>query len=65
MSNHLSRSQWIQLIDEWVFNEKDRAMLKRKMLDGLTYEQVAEEFDLSTQQTKARIKRAKNQLNNV
>jgi DNA-directed RNA polymerase specialized sigma24 family protein len=65
MPNHLSRSQWIQLIDEWVFNEKDRAMLKRKMLDGLTYEQVAEEFDLSTQQTKARIKRAKNQLNNV
>ena len=63
MPNHLSRSQWIQLIDEWVFNEKDRAMLKRKMLDGLTYEQVAEEFDLSTQQTKARIKRAKNQLN--
>jgi DNA-directed RNA polymerase specialized sigma24 family protein len=65
MPNHLSRSQWILLIDEWVFNEKDRAMLKRKMLDGLTYEQVAEEFDLSTQQTKARIKRAKNQLNNV
>ena len=65
MPTHLSRSQWIQLIDEWVFNEKDRAMLKRKMLDGLTYEQVAEEFDLSTQQTKARIKRAKNQLNNV
>lgn len=63
MPNRLSRSQWIQLIDEWVFNEKDRAMLKRKMLDGLTYEQVAEEFDLSTQQTKARIKRAKNQLN--
>lgn len=63
MPNHRSRSQWIQLIDEWVFNEKDRAMLKRKMLDGLTYEQVAEEFDLSTQQTKARIKRAKNQLN--
>lgn len=62
MPTNLSRSQWILLIDEWVFNEKDRAMLKRKMLDGLTYEQVAEEFDLSPQQTKARIKRAKNQL---
>jgi len=63
MSIALSRSQWSALIDEWVFNERARAMLKRKMLDGITYEKLAEEYDLSVQHTKTIIKRAKEQLN--
>ena len=40
------------LIDEWIFNERNRNILKRRLLDGLTYEKLAEEFDLSVQQTK-------------
>ena len=43
----LSRTEWEHLIDEWIFNEKDRAILKRRLLDGLTFEQLAEEFDCS------------------
>lgn len=43
----LSRSQWENLIDEWIFNERDRAILKRRLLDGLTFEQLAEEFNYS------------------
>lgn len=43
----LSRSQWECLIDEWVLNEEHRAILKRNLLDGRTYEQLAEEFDCS------------------
>lgn len=43
----LSRSDWENLIDEWIFDEIHRAMLKRNLLDGRTYEQVAEEFDCS------------------
>jgi DNA-directed RNA polymerase sigma subunit (sigma70/sigma32) len=39
-------------IDEWIFNERNRAILKRKLLDGITFERLAEEFDLSTQQVK-------------
>lgn len=46
----LSRSEWENLIDEWVFSERDRAMLKRNLLDGRTYEQIAEQFDMSTRQ---------------
>lgn len=48
----LSRSEWENLIDQWIFKERDRAILKRRLLDGVCYEPLAEEFDLSVQQTK-------------
>ena len=48
----LSRSQWELLIDEWVFSERDRAILKRRLLDGITYERIAEEFELTDRQIK-------------
>ncbi len=48
----LSRSQWENLIDEWVFSERDRAILKRRLLDGITFEILADEFNLSVPQTK-------------
>lgn len=48
----LSRSQWNQLIDEWIFSERDRKLLKRRLLDGVRYESLAEEFDMSTRQVK-------------
>lgn len=43
------RSEVEHIIDEWIFNERDRKILKRRFLDGITYERLAEEFDLSTQ----------------
>jgi DNA-directed RNA polymerase specialized sigma24 family protein len=43
----IPRSEWERLIDEWVFSEEHRKMLKRNLLDGRTYEQLAEEFDCS------------------
>ncbi len=51
-SYDLSRSEWENLIDEWVVGrnaERNRKMLKRRLLDGITYERLAEEFDMSTQ----------------
>lgn len=42
-----SRTEWENLIDEFIFNEEHRAMLKRNLLDGRTYEQIAEQFDCS------------------
>lgn len=48
----LSRSQIEYLIDEWIFNERDRKILKRRMLDGICFEPLAEEFDLSVQGVK-------------
>lgn len=40
------------LIDEWIFNERNRKIAKRKLIDGITFEKLAEEFDLSTTQAK-------------
>lgn len=41
----LSRSQKEHLIDEWICNERDRYILKRRLLDGITFERLAEELD--------------------
>jgi len=40
------------LIREYVHNERNREILKRRLIDGRTYEQLAEEFDLSPRQIK-------------
>lgn len=48
----LSRKEWEELIDEWIFNERDRALLKRRLLDGICYEPLAYEFGLSTEYTR-------------
>lgn len=48
----LSKSEIENLIDEWILNERNRAILKRKLLDGICYEPLAEEFNLSVRQIK-------------
>lgn len=48
----LSKSEWNQMIDEWIIGrnaERDRQIIRRRLLDGITFERLAEEFDLSTQ----------------
>ena len=52
MRLELSRSQIELLIDEWILHERNRAILKRRLLDGITYERLAEEFDMSVRQIK-------------
>lgn len=39
-------------IDEWVHNERNRNILKRRLIDGILFERLAEEFDMSAQQIK-------------
>ena len=51
-SYNLSRSQLSNLIDEWIFNERDRKILKRRFLDGICFEPLSEEFGLSVRQVK-------------
>lgn len=48
----ISTSEVEHLIDEWIFSERNRKIAKRKLLDGVTFEKLAEEFDLSVQQVK-------------
>lgn len=58
----LSRNDWENLIDQWIFSERDRAMLKRRLLDGITYEKIAEEFDMSTRHVKRIIPKVEDKL---
>lgn len=46
------RSEIEKAIDEWILNEKYRKILKRRLLDGITYENIAGEFDMSVRQIK-------------
>lgn len=59
---NLDRYQWEDAIDRWIFNEEHRAMLKRNLLDGRTYEQLAEEFDCSRDKVARLIPRLQNRL---
>lgn len=40
------------LIREWIHAERDRRLLERRYIDGITYEALAEEFGLSVRHTK-------------
>lgn len=58
----ISRSEVSDLIDEWIFSERDRAILKRRLLDGICYEPLAEEFDLSVRQVKNIVYKGENKI---
>ncbi len=47
-----TNSQMSLLIDEHIHSERDRAILKRRLLDGICYEPLADEFDMSVRQVK-------------
>lgn len=49
---NMASSDIERLIGEWVHSERDRAILRRRLIDGICYEPLAEEFDLSVRQVK-------------
>ena len=53
-----SRTELTEAIDEWILNERNRKILKRRMIDGICYEPLAEEFDLSVRQVKSIVYKA-------
>ena len=59
---NLSRSEWAHLIDEWIFSERDRAILKRILLDGIGFEPLAEEFRMSVTGIKLAVYKAQEKL---
>ena len=51
----LSKTDIEYLIDEWIIgrnSERNRSIIKRRLFDGVTYDKLAEEFDLSVRQVK-------------
>jgi hypothetical protein len=59
---NLPRESWEKLIDQWIFNEKHRAIVKRRLLDGICFEPLAEEFDMSDRQVKTIVYKATQKL---
>lgn len=47
-----TNSQIEALINEHIHSERDRKILKRRFIDGICFEPLAEEFDLSVRQVK-------------
>lgn len=39
-----------ELIAEYIHSERDRKLLERRLIDGITFERLAEEFDMSPRQ---------------
>lgn len=60
--DQIDRQGWESLIDRWIFDQRNREILKRRLLDGVRFEPLAEEFSLSVQQTKTIVKRGLDRL---
>ena len=52
-----SNSDIDHYIDEYIHSERDRRILKRKLIDGITHEALAEEFDLSVTTVKTIVRK--------
>lgn len=47
-----TNSQIDRLINEYIHSERDRKILKRRLIDGICYEPLSEEFELSVKQVR-------------
>ena len=41
-----------EIIGEHIHSERDRKILERRLIDGITFEKLAEEFEMSVSQIK-------------
>lgn len=57
-----TNSQIRRLIAEYIHSERDRRILERRLIDGITFERLAEEFDMSVRQTKSIVYKLQEQL---
>ena len=58
----IANSELSYLIDQWIRSERDRAILKDRLINGLTFERLAEKHDMSVRQTKNIVYRSMEKL---
>lgn len=61
---NISNDELTKLIDNWIKSERDRRILKRRLIDGLTYDAIAEEVDLTVDRIKQIVYKQQNVLFN-
>lgn len=57
-----SNSQIREIIAEYIHSERDRRILERRLIDGITFERLAEEFDMSDRQVRRIVYKLQEQL---
>ena len=61
----ISRTEIDFAIDEWIIGknaERDRKIIRRRLIDGITFERLAEEFGLSVRGTKTIVYKRQKQV---
>ena len=58
----IAKSEIEYLIDQWIRSERDRAILKDRLINGMTFERLAEKHDMSVRQTKNIVYRSMEKL---
>ena len=46
----IANSEIDYLIDQWIRSERDRLILKDRLINGMTFERLAEKHDMSVRQ---------------
>lgn len=57
-----TNTQVSNIIDEYIHSERDRAILKRRLIDGICYEPLAEEFELSVRHVKSIVRKGQEKI---
>ena len=58
----LTNSQLAELIGEHIHSERDRQILKLKLIDGYTYEKIAEIYEMSPRYIRSLVKKQTSRL---
>lgn len=62
MIRQYRNSEVIEIISEYIHNERDRGIMIRRLTDQATIERIAEEYDMSTSQVKRIIKKCSEEI---
>lgn len=57
-----SNSQIREIIEEYIHSERDRAVLCRRFIDGVTFERLSAEFAMSVSQIKRIVQKGSNNI---
>ena len=57
----LTNSELAELIGEHIHSERDRQIMKLKLIDGLTYEKIAEIFEMSPRYVRSLVRKLMNE----
>ena len=60
--DNISNQEIQAAIDTWIHSERDRKALKRRLIDGICYEPLADEMGMSVRQVKNIMSKAEEKL---